>query len=397
MWPIPRPLRGLLLLVAVFGGITLALPFPTSPESDRGVESEPQPADPASAEVEAEGAALPRIVELVCPLRFAVQVGEATAQIPYCSNASLDAPNQVTRAIVVVHGSGRNGPGYYRHVAGSAVGVGVVRSTIVVAPHFLTEADVDAYRVEDDVPFWSSGGWKEGAMSRSTTRNPRAFKLSSFAVVDAILARLADRDAFPELTDVVVTGFSAGGQFTNRFLAGSTLEPQLRSLGIAVKYVVGSPSSYLYFDEARRVAGTIDQFAMPDEDAQAQCPTYDGDKYGLADLNTYLREVGADQIRTQYTSRRVVYLLGGADAQFDEALDTGCEAQLQGEHRLERGDIYYNYLGYVFGPPIYHRQVKEIVPGVGHSARAMYSSSAAQRHLFDADVGAIAEPLVVRQ
>jgi hypothetical protein len=62
----------------------------------------------------------------------------------------------------------------------------------------------------------------------------------------------------------------------------------------------------------------------------------------------------------------------------DQSLDTGCEARLQGEHRLERGHRFFAYLGHTFGTDIYDRHSLEILPGIGHSGRSMLRSEPAK-------------------
>src|SRR5262249_51528255 len=58
----------------------------------------------------------------------------------------------------------------------------------------------------------------------------------------------ARREAFPNLKLIVVTGHSAGGQFTHRYAAATHVEKQIR---IPMRYVVANPSTYLYLDETR--------------------------------------------------------------------------------------------------------------------------------------------------
>lgn len=75
--------------------------------------------------------------------------------------------------------------------------------------------------------------------------------VSAFAVLDDLLAYLADRHRFPHLQDITLIGHSAGGQLLQRYTLLGTGDQALRTLGIHVRYIVASPSTYLYLDANR--------------------------------------------------------------------------------------------------------------------------------------------------
>lgn len=305
--------------------------------------------------------------------------------LPYYSNLDPGiAHDNVERAVIVVHGTNRNADDYYARVEWPArfAGRADLRS-IIIAPQFLVENDVAAHHLDDSTLFWSSGGWKRGDLSRSTALHPRRGRISSFAVIDTLLLRLALRN--PNLRDIVISGHSAGGQFVNRFAAGSPMEPILREqYGIAMRYIVANPSSYLYFTAERRVEETTDLFAVPDADARQACPGYNRYKYGLEGLNQYMSRIGAENLARQYRQRRVIYLLGANDNDpAASSLDRSCPAMLQGEHRLERGRIYYNYLMHLFGAGIRALQPQATIPNVGHSSEQIFASACGKYFLFD--------------
>ena len=89
-------------------------------------------------------------------------------------------------------------------------------------------------------------------------------RLSSFAVADRLLAELSDAKRFPNLRRIVLAGHSAGGQFVNRYVAVGRLGesgagPARR---LEYRFLVANPSSYLYLDGRRPVAGG-DRFEVP--------------------------------------------------------------------------------------------------------------------------------------
>jgi uncharacterized repeat protein (TIGR01451 family) len=321
----------------------------------------------------------------ICPYTIGLSAGGYPMAIPYCRNYPLESGNAaITRAVIVIHGMGRTADSYYNTVANAALQAGAETRTIILAPQFLIEQDIVDYSLGNQVLFWSEGGWKQGDLSLSTSQHPRPAWISSFSVVDTIMEMLSDRAQFPNLKQIVVAGHSAGGQFVNRFAAGNRMHTALaQQYGIRFRYIVANPSSYLYFDGERRVAGTLDRFAIPD---YGGCSYYNQYKYGLEYLNNYMSTTGAEQIRAQYPTREVAYLLGSQDTDPNASdLDKGCAAMFQGVHRLERGTIYYNYVLHYFGPDVAGKHTKAIVPGVGHSAYGMFNSACGLRYLFDYD------------
>lgn len=318
----------------------------------------------------------------ICPDRITVTVDGQRMKVPYCRNYPLGRKNRcVDRAIVVIHGTRRNALSYYNRVLMPALEARTAGNTMVIAPQFVTENEIDAFGIGEDHLYWSSGGWKNGSFSKSSQAHPRSVRYSSFSVVDDILTRLQDRRRFPNLKHIVIAGHSAGGQFVNRFAAGSQVEPLQGFDPIAYRYIVANPSSYLYFTPERRIEGQLDQFALPNASA---CLGYNEYKYGLEDLFTYMANTTPARIVQQYPQREVVYLLGSEDNDPNSSsLDRDCEAMLQGQHRLERGIVYYNHLQGVFGPQIIDRHAKSIIDGVGHSSTQMFSSECGMRYLFD--------------
>src|SRR5262245_33323555 len=324
-------------------------------------------------------AALGAPVASVSPWRFHVRVDGFDLEIPYERSRPLDVPSlQIERVVIVVHGSSRNSVDSYADVMAAAQTAGESQRTLVVAPQFLEEEDVAAWLLPPTVLFWD-GGWRQGDRSRSTALHPRPARISSFAVVDAIVDAVAAPGAFPNLESIAIAGHSAGGQFVNRFAAGSPAEDLHADRSF--RYVIANPSSYLYFTPERRVTGNPSAFAVPTAAELAACPDYDDYRYGLRNLNAYMAAVGPALVTDRYRRRRVEQLLGELDTGTED-LSITCAAMLQGERRLDRGTIYHAYLQRVFGPAILGSHRQRIVPGVGHSSSGMYRSQAGRDALF---------------
>lgn len=131
------------------------------------------------------------------------------------------------------------------HYLGAATGLASDSRTLIVAPQFLLEKDIVAHSLPDRVLRWDRGNWATGG----DAAGPAA--ISSYEAIHAILLTLADRSRLPNLTAIVLAGFSGGGQLAQRYAAVGRVADTMANPGIALRYVVGSPSSYLYFTDQR--------------------------------------------------------------------------------------------------------------------------------------------------
>jgi pimeloyl-ACP methyl ester carboxylesterase len=196
------------------------------------------------------------------------------------------------------------------------------------------------------------------------------FRLSSYDALDEIIARLGDRQQFPDLKHIVIAGHSGGAQVVQRYAMLGHDKSALEATGVQLRYVVANPSSYTYFDERRPVAFN-----------HAGCPQFNRWKYGLTDIPAYAEGQTAALLQEKYLKRNIVYLLGQQDVDPNHpALDKSCEAKAQGPNRLARGRYYFNYLKRL-QPQGLQQQLIE-VPGVGHNGDGMFTSPQGQQALF---------------
>ena len=290
--------------------------------------------------------------------------------LPFFSNQSLDALNySVQKAVIVIHGANRNADDYYNSIYNNASDLGVLSETIIIAPQFLITADLSHWQPSTEYAFWSSTTpWSSGGLSNSTSEHPRDYEISSYTVMDSLIAHLLT--SYPNIQDIALVGNSAGGQFVNRYAAGSDQEAQGK-----IRYIVSAPSSYLYMDEYR-----YNEYLFPiNWELPENCGEYNDYKYGLDDLNHYMSMMGIDSIRDRYSRRKIKYLIG--------SIDTGgtqdCESMAQGSNRLERSIIYYNYLQYFYGNQIVDNQQIALILGIGHDFNGIFSSSCGRNAIFN--------------
>lgn len=288
--------------------------------------------------------------------------------VPYYSNYPLQANACVERAVIVVHGSGRDALAAFNAVMGPADSEGVSPRTLVVAPFFQTSDDGPT---TSDL-YWSESGWKQGDLS--SNGSPRR---SSFEVMDSFVLWVATGSRFANLDTLVVAGHSAGGQFVQRYAVGTTIDDSIRP-EIFVRFVSANPGSYLYLNHERPSISDLSVFITPSD-----CPEYNQYRYGMDNRNTYMSRRSAADMIASYRTRHVVYFLGDRDIVRDHTddnqFDDSCSAMVQGLARYYRGLGYFSFMEEFYQP---HAHVLAVAPGIGHSATAMYASPHGRSLLF---------------
>ncbi|HLH40520.1 MAG TPA: alpha/beta fold hydrolase [Bryobacteraceae bacterium] len=286
---------------------------------------------------------------------------------------SLEAKNaNITRALIMVHGAGRDADNYFRTATAAAFLGSALDDTVVIAPRF---ASNDGRGCRDTLAAnevnWSCNGdsWRSGGTSTSND------DLTSFDFADELLRKLARKDAFPNLRIIVIAGHSAGGQFVTRYEMANKVHD---TLGVPVKYVVSNPSSYAYLDATRPSEDGAQFRAFRDA---RNCTTYNHWPYGLEGRTGYTAKIPDDQLKKQLVSRPVDYLLGEIDILPLGGFDSSCPAMAQGPTRLARGEAFVKYVDQKFGG----NQKATVVPLCGHNARCMFTSEVALPIIFPKD------------
>jgi pimeloyl-ACP methyl ester carboxylesterase len=283
---------------------------------------------------------------------------------------SLDARNEdVTRALVVIHGAQRNADNYFRTAVAAAFLAGALNDTLVISPRFAANngaACKDALAANEVNWTCQGNSWRSGGVAVGNTA------LTSFDFADELLRKLARKNVFPNLKLIVFSGHSAGGQFVARYELANQVHDQL---AIAVTYVVANPSSYAYPDSNRPVAGKTEY--SPYEDS-ANCTSYDRWPYGFQQRAGYSARLTEDQLKKQLVARPVTYMLGELDTLPIAGFDASCPAMAQGPNRLLRAQAYTSYIKEALGVPL----TFTVIPACGHNARCMFTADRALPILF---------------
>jgi len=311
-------------------------------------------------------------VAAVAPTRLYVASAQGAGYAPVFRSLPDSADATVERIVVLLHGRLRDADAYLLsgQRALAAADVDPAR-TLLIVPQFLASADLSAHALPPDTLHWDWTGWMGGGDALGPA------PLSSFDVLDAVLAQCLQRQRYPRLRQVVVAGHSGGAQVAHRHAIVGRGAAALAAAGLSCRYVVANPSSYVYFDTLR--PNGRGGFAPADQHA---CPGVDIWKYGVHQPPRYAQHADFVQLEQAYAASDVVYLLGELDHDpAHQALDRSCAARAQGPHRLARGLAYFDYLSYRHAE-LAHRCWR--VPGVGHHGDAMFKSAAGLSALFDA-------------
>jgi pimeloyl-ACP methyl ester carboxylesterase len=289
------------------------------------------------------------------------------AQLPVFTSQDWSQPLPgIRRVVIVVHGYNRNAADYARNM----MGFGPPADTLVIAPQFLDHDDIAAHHLPDAILRWDREQWLDG----NPALGPKA--ISAFDGFDAILARLTDRSTFPNLAQIVLAGFSAGGQVVQRYAAVGKGEN-----AIPLRFIVGSPSSYVYFDDERPLPGG----GFGPLPGAAACPDYNRWKYGFAGgLPPYAQAAarqGTLALERSYVARDIVYLVGANDTDPNHRLlDKSCAGEAEGPTRFTRMEFFVAALKQ--RDTAAFRQPVHVIDGAAHNEAKVFGSPCGRAALF---------------
>jgi pimeloyl-ACP methyl ester carboxylesterase len=311
-------------------------------------------------------------VKRIASRGMVVKTDKGEAEIPLEISRDWSEPQaQITRALIIIHGKGRDVEGNFDSARRGARTSDASESTLIIAPQFLREVDIPAHRLGPKILRWSQGEWSAGEDAMAP------IALSSFGVLDAIVQRLGDRRLFPALQQIVIAGHSAGGQIVQRY-AVVGLAPKALPADLHVRFVIANPSSFLYFDDLRPAPGG----ALVPFPGAAACRRFNRWRYGPRDAPAYVADASFAALEQAYAASDVIYLQGTADNDPKHPdLDTSCAGEAQGANRYERGNAYFHYMQ--SRHPGGGAQRFWQVPGVAHDASRMFNSECGLAAVFD--------------
>lgn len=323
-----------------------------------------------------------------------VQTTGASGVLHVFASAPIDTGSTtITQAVIAIHGHSRDAMRTFQATTAAATAAGQSANTLVVAPVFQVATDQATRCQSPGLPatqtgdlLWTCSTWQQGAAAHNTPG------ITANMAIDQLVGHLLQR--YPALQTVTIAGFSAGGQMVQRYI-GFTATPERP---VHLRYVVGSPSSWLYFDPERPLptlngqtadwstctTTTCDITLAVPTSAAGSCPLYNQWKFGTGNWPAnYGRSVEA--ARAAYVAADVTYLLGALDTGTGKGtahgiLDKTCPAELQGPFRLQRGLAYAAYDSAKLAKGK-HRLLPPAT-GCGHDVRCVFPSASGQAALF---------------
>ena len=321
-------------------------------------------------------------------------VGDSDYKITYFSPSNLSFKNNnIRRLVIVLHGNSRTALTRQNDIVQAADTEGKYLETLIISPHFISNQELVDNNLDDYHLYWRDNGWMEGALSSSSGAYPREESFSSFEVIDDIISQIILGNNFPNLRQVVLTGFSGGGQFMNRYASSNRVHELFeKDYNIDFQYLIASPSSYMYFNEERRVDGSTEQFEKPNV---GNCGLYNNYKYGTNMLNQYMKYYHLDTLINRYKRRKISYGVGSRDNNPNSSsMDDSCQAMFQGNHRLERATIFVNYLKHIYGD-LGNNHKLYIAQGVNHNSTTFYNRNNIRPLLFPEITNEVETPLAI--
>jgi pimeloyl-ACP methyl ester carboxylesterase len=307
------------------------------------------------------------------PVQQTIILGSEGIAYPFSvySNTELRQENAgIRRAVIFLHGVKRDADRYFSVGQGLLQNVQLdVSTTLLLAPHFLTSSDK---ATDPKIPLWRGDNWMQCQAASDHE------SVNSCGVLDDIARYLSTGKRFPALKEIIFIGHSAGGQLMQRYAVLNTAEEALRKASISVRYVISSPSSYLYLDDNRPEGEDFKPVRS------ILCPGYNNFRYGPDNMTPYAQGIDGKQLFRRYAARDVLYLVGAKDNNPDHRLlDKSCGAALQGADRLSRHRNYLRYeqfLAQKWGTPVTRGGLE--VSGAGHEAASIFESRDVAERIF---------------
>lgn len=233
-------------------------------------------------------------------------------------------------------------------------------NVVIMSPVFLTPEDGKI--AKDDLRF-NRQGWSVAGVNRA----PKHIKgISSFDAVDHLVSRLLDRKEYPNLRDLVVVGFSMGGQAALRYSMFKKVNDE------RMRFWIGSPGKYTYLS-TRRPTDTSD------------CKDYDKWPFGINAHHTLpkyvrssLKSKGREGLISDFRGLEVHYYFGMND---NGGQSKECTHNVQGRNRLQRGAYWIIGLSqHEGGFPASHKT--SYIDGTAHDPYPVIANPASYKYIF---------------
>ena len=274
------------------------------------------------------------------PARFAME-GLSPAIYYDAAHAVSSGDPDADLAVIVVHGWGGGIKTASRDTLQAKLSARGAKP-FIVSPLFPSRMALEKAKIKDERATWCN--WKDGVRSPADDwrggGDAGGTAISSFDVIDQMVATLSDKNLYPAMKRIVLLGFSAGGQFVGRYVAVGKCPVRE---GLNMEFAGIAPSTELRLDE----------------DVEWH--------YGLKNRPRYSAALSREDILANLSARRVWRGCGTADVSQGGALDKSPAAMTQGINRYDR---FRNFQEYIKAFPDWAKQVSfHDIPDIAHSGK----------------------------
>ena len=278
--------------------------------------------------------------------QFSLKVGKDRDVYYFAEHDILQGNKDLKYALIYIHGAGGGAGDSAKRFRIKAKEYKANEKVYCIAPSFFTAKTVKKLR--DKALIWEKG-WRQGDPAINGCH------IGSYEVIDRIYTILSDPKLYPSLKRIVLCGFSAGGQFVNRYIAVGKLPVAPH---IETGFAVANPSIYLYINKLRMVNGKFQEVNEKNG--------FNNWYYGLDNRNAYCKDLSVDDIMKNLAVRKTLYFCGTADI---KGLKNP-EAMLQGKNRCDRLRIYQQYTAMY---PQWAKALKFFyIPNIKHDTAVFY-------------------------
>ena len=277
----------------------------------------------------------------------------------FFSSFHLDSISEVKGAVITIHGHSRNADDYFDKMISVINGENLKDEVLVVSPKFNTLYEQS---LESDW-YWNTTSWKWGLQSYS---NSNGNNVSTFELIDSLISKLSDKDKFPQLTNILVTGHSSGAAFVHMY---SSTKYDNAYKDVNIHFSVVNNQYFLHTDSTRLQSnGSLSVLE--------NCEIYNNWPYGLDALSPYMVSIGKENCENNFVSNKVDYFIAELDTETGD-ITSGCQYQFLGNNRYEKNMNYKTYIDLVY-PNNQHGFI--VIPNLGHTTNT-YSSNTFTEYL----------------
>ena len=277
----------------------------------------------------------------------------------FFSTFHLDSVSEVKGAIITIHGHTRNADDYFDKMISVISGENLKDDVLIISPKFITLYE----QSEESDWYWNTTSWKWGLQSYSSFNGNN---ISTFELIDSLVSKLANKDLFPQLTDILLTGHSSGAAFVHMY--SSTKFDNIYN-NTNIHFSVVNNQYFLHPDSTRLLSnGSLSVLE--------NCEVYNKWPYGLDDLSPYMERIGEENSRNNFFSNKVDYFIAELDTDSGD-ITSGCQYEFLGNNRYEKNMNYKTYMDLVY-PSNQHGFA--IIPNLGHTTNT-YSSNIFKQYL----------------